>query len=60
MAKFALAYYVGMFLVLLFLVVSLLRDFARIRLEEALLLITLGATILFAVFAAWRASTNEK
>jgi len=58
--RFALSYYVGMFLILLFLLVSLLRHIEDIRLEEALLLTALGATILFAVFAAWRASANGK
>ena len=54
--RFALNYYVGMFLILLFLLCSLLRHFDDIRLEEALLLIVLGAAILFAIFAAWRAT----
>jgi Kef-type K+ transport system membrane component KefB len=45
-----------MFLILLFLLVSLLRHFADVRLEEAVLLIVLGVTILFAIFAAWRAT----
>jgi len=56
--RFALSYYIGMFLILLFLLVSLLRHFDDIRLEEAVLLTALGATILFAVFAAWRATKN--
>jgi len=46
-----------MFLILLFLLVSLLRHFGDIRLEEAALLVSLGVTILFAIFAAWR--TNQ-
>ena len=54
--RFALSYYVGMFLILLFLLMSLTRHFDDIRLEENVLLIALGATILFAVFAAWRAT----
>jgi len=54
--RFALSYYLGMFLILLFLLVSLLRHFADVRLEEAVLLIVLGVTILFAIFAAWRAT----
>jgi Kef-type K+ transport system membrane component KefB len=56
--RFALSYYLGMFLILFFLLCSLLRHFADIRLEEALLLIALGATIIFAIFAAWRASNG--
>lgn len=56
--RFALSYYVGMFLILLFLLMSLTRHFDDIRLEENVLLIALGATILFAVFAAWRATTS--
>jgi hypothetical protein len=47
-----------MALILLFLLVSLLRHFDDIRLEEAVLLIALGATILFAIFAAWRATNG--
>jgi Kef-type K+ transport system membrane component KefB len=54
--NFALSYYVGMFLILFFLLCSLLRHLSDIRLEEALLLIVLGAMILFAVFAAWKAT----
>jgi Kef-type K+ transport system membrane component KefB len=45
-----------MFLILFFLLCSLLRHFNDIRLEEALLLIVLGAAILFAIFAAWMAT----
>jgi Kef-type K+ transport system membrane component KefB len=58
--KLALSYYIGMFLILLFLLVSLLRHIEDVRLEEAVLLIALGATILFAVFAAWRVTANGK
>jgi len=58
--RFILSYYVGMFLLLLFLLMSLLRHFDDIRLEEAVLLIALAATILFVVFGAWRALTNVK
>jgi len=54
MRNYALSYYIGMFLILLFLLVSLLRHLGDIRLEEAALLVALGATILFAIFAAWR------
>jgi hypothetical protein len=54
--RFALGYYIGMFLILFFLLCSLLRHFSDIRLEEAVLLILLGATILFAIFAAWMAT----
>jgi hypothetical protein len=54
--RLALSYYIGMFLILFFLLCSLLRHFTDIRLEEALLLIALGGTILFAIFAAWRAT----
>jgi len=49
-----------MFMILLFLLVSLLRHIEDIRLEEALLLTALAATILFAVFAAWRAVGNGR
>ena len=58
--RFILSYYVGMFLLLLFLLISLLRHFDDIRLEEAVLLIALAATILFVVFGAWRALGNVK
>jgi len=58
--KFALSYYVGMFLILLFLLVSLVRHLNDVRLEEAVLLIALGATILFLLFGAWRATTNGR
>jgi hypothetical protein len=58
--RFILSYYVGMFLLLLFLLMSLLRHFDDIRLEEAVLLIALAATILFVVFGAWRALSNVK
>jgi uncharacterized membrane protein YcaP (DUF421 family) len=58
MARFALSYYVGMLLILLFLLISLVRHLGDIRLVEVILLIALGATILFAVFAAWRASSS--
>jgi Kef-type K+ transport system membrane component KefB len=54
--KFALSYYIGMFLILFFLLCSLVRHFSDIRPEEALLLTALGATILFAIVAAWRAT----
>jgi hypothetical protein len=56
--RLALSYYVGMFLILLFLLISLVRHLDDIRLVELILLIALGATILFAVFAAWRASSS--
>jgi len=56
--RLALSYYVGMFLILLFLLISLVRHLDDIRLVEFILLIALGATILFAVFAAWRASSS--
>ena len=58
MRNYALSYYIGMFLILLFLLVSLLRHFDDIRLEEAVLLVALGAAILFAIFAAWRANQH--
>ena len=58
--RFALSYYIGMFLILLFLLVSLVRHVNDVRLEEAVLLIALGATILFLLFGAWRATTNGK
>ena len=58
MRNYALSYYVGMFLILFFLLVSLLRHFGDIRLEEAVLLVALGATIIFAIFAAWRANRH--
>jgi hypothetical protein len=56
--RFALSYYFGMLLILFFLLISLLRHFHDIRLEEAVLLIALGATILFLFFGAWRATSN--
>jgi len=49
-----------MFLILLFLLVSLVRHLNDVRLEEAVLLIALGATILFLLFGAWRATTNGR
>jgi len=58
--RFALSYFVGMFLILLFLLVSLVRHLNDVRLEEAVLLIALGATILFLLFGAWRATTNGR
>jgi hypothetical protein len=54
--RFALSYYLGMGLILFFLLCSLVRHFSDIRPEEALLLTALGATILFAIIAAWRAT----
>ena len=56
--RFALSYFVGMFLILLFLLVSLVRHLNDVRLEEAVLLIALGATILFLLFGAWRATRS--
>ena len=58
MRNYALSYYIGMFLILLFLLVSFLRHFDDIRLEEAVSLVALGAAILFAIFAAWRANQH--
>ena len=58
--RFSLSYYVGMFLILLFLLASLVRHLNDLRLEEAVLLIALGATILFLLFGAWRATTNGR
>jgi len=58
--KIALSYYIGMFLILFFLLISLLRHFADIRLEEAVLLTALGATILFLLFGAWRTMSDGK
>jgi len=58
--KLALSYYIGMFLILFFLLVSLLRHFNDMRLEEAVLLIALGATILFLLFGAWGAMSDGK
>jgi len=57
--RFALSYYLSMFLILFFLLCSILRHFDDIRLEEAVLLIALGVTILFAIFAAWRATHSD-
>jgi hypothetical protein len=56
--RLALSYYVGMFLILFFLMISLIRHLGDVRLEEAVLLVALGATILFAIFAAWKATKN--
>ena len=58
--RFSLSYYVGMFLILLFLLASLVRHLNDVRLEEVVLLIALGATILFLLFGAWRATTNGR
>jgi uncharacterized membrane protein len=59
-ARTALSYYVGMFLLLLFLIISIMRHIEDVRLEEAAILITLAATILFAIFAAWRVASGAK
>ena len=59
-ARTALSYYVGMFLLLLFLIVSILRHIEDVRLEEAVIFSALAATILFAIFAAWRAASGAK
>jgi uncharacterized membrane protein len=59
-ARTALSYYVGMFLLLLFLIVSIMRHIQDVRLEEAVIFIALAATILFAIFAAWRAASCAK
>jgi uncharacterized membrane protein len=59
-ARTALSYYIGMFLLLLFLVISIMRHVEDIRLEEAVIFIALAATILFAIFVAWRAATDAK
>lgn len=56
--RLALSYYIGMFLILFFLMISLIRHLDDIRSEEAVLLVALGATILFAIFAAWKATKN--
>jgi len=56
----ALGYYVGMFLLLLFLAMSIMRHIEDVRLEEAVILTALAATILFAILAAWRASSIGK
>jgi Kef-type K+ transport system membrane component KefB len=56
--RLALSYYVGMFLLLLFLAISIIRHIEDVRLEEAVIFVALAATILFAVFAAWRAVQN--
>jgi hypothetical protein len=57
--KFALSYYIGMFLILLCLLISLTRHVHDIFLVEIILLIALGATILFAIYAAWRARNGR-
>ena len=59
-ARTALSYYVGMLLLLLFLVISIMRHIEDVRLEEAAILIALAATILFAIFAAWRVASSAK
>jgi Kef-type K+ transport system membrane component KefB len=59
-AKFAFSYYLGMFLLLLSLVISVMRHIEDVRLEEAVILIALAATILFAILAAWRAASGAK
>jgi len=58
--KFALSYYIGMGLLLLFLAVSIIRHIEDVRIEEAVIFAALAATILFAVFAAWRAVQNGR
>ena len=58
--RHALAYYVGMFLLLLFLVISIMRHMEDIRIEEAAIFTVLTATVLFAICAAWRAVTNGR
>ena len=58
--KFALSYYIGMFLILLCLLISLTRHVHDIFLVEIILLIALGATILFAIYAAWRATNSGR
>jgi len=47
-----------MFLLLLFLAISIMRHIEDVRIEEAVIFVALAATILFAVFAAWRATRN--
>ena len=58
--KLALSYYVGMLLILLCLLISLTRHIHDIFLVEGMLLIALGATILFAIYAAWRATNSGR
>jgi len=58
--KFALSYYIGMFLILLCLLISLIRHLDDVRLAEVILLIALGATILFAIYAAWRPTNSGR
>jgi hypothetical protein len=58
--KFALSYYIGMFLILLCLLISLIRHLDDVLLAEVILLIALGATILFAIYAAWRATNSGR
>jgi uncharacterized membrane protein len=59
-ARTALSYYVGMFLLLFFLVISIMRHMEDARIEEAALFTALTATVLFAIFAAWRAASFAK
>jgi uncharacterized membrane protein len=59
-ARTALSYYVGMFLLLFFLVISVMRHIEDVRLEEVAILIALAATILFAILAAWRVASGAK
>jgi len=47
-----------MLLILLCLLISLIRHLDDVRLAEVILLIALGATILFAIYAAWRATNS--
>ena len=58
--KLALSYYVGMLLILLCLLISLIRHLDDVRLAEVILLIALGATIVFAIYAAWRATNSGR
>ena len=56
----ALSYYVGMFLLLLFLVISLMRHVGDVRPEEAVIFVALTATIVYAIIAAWRAVKPDR
>jgi hypothetical protein len=62
--KLALAYYIGTFLILLFLGISLLRHIIPIDealdVAELVAVIVLMGLVLFAVIAAWRAVADGR
>jgi hypothetical protein len=49
-----------MFLLLLFLAISLMRHVGDVRPEEAVIFVALAATIVYAIIAAWRAVKPDR